>query len=182
MLELNLKLFLILASNLHFCTTHHTPVPLLQLASRQSLNSQQNNLSASKFPSLSLASHFCAILHNEHLPCYTCSKLPAITVINQAGQGQAAVNMFYLVHWTVQKLSRMCALKCKSRCCVHSHRCWKRATRAVHSLRVCASALALAMAATDGVEIHHTCGSRAVTQIVTLSKNILETILQISIE
>lgn len=65
---------------------------------------------------------------------------------------------------------------------VHSHRSWKHAMRAVHSLRVCASALALVMAATDGAEIHHTCGSRVVTQIVTLSKNILETILQISVE
>ncbi len=69
---------------------------------------------------------------------------------------------------------------------VHSNRSWKNATRAIHSLRVCASAsasaLVLAMPTTDGAEIHHTCGSRAVTQIVTLSKNILETILQISVE
>jgi len=36
----------------------------------------------------------------------------------------------------------------------------------------------------DGAEIHHTCGSRAVTQIVTVQKKyiFLETILQFSVE
>lgn len=115
----NLKLFLILAANLHFCSTH-----LSTCCSWHHVNLWIANKTIKvlqKFPSLSQVSHLCAVLHNEHLPCYTCSKLPAITVINWAGQGpasnHAALSVFYLVHWTVKKLSRMCALKCKSRCC-----------------------------------------------------------------
>lgn len=151
----------------------HTPVHLLQLGSHQSLNNQQKCFKVpNPLTSESLMCHFTkwtfVLLYLQQTACNLCTQLSWLGA-NFKSRSSGCV-LFGALNSTDYRSCPECVLWNVRAGAVHSHRCWKRATRAIHSLRVCASALALST--TDGAEIHHTCGSRAVTQIVTLSKKI----------